>query len=109
MIVEIIHEAVAVAQPDEFTRLEVQSTSDFAAATRALAAAGLTHADEEDSQAGHVWLDIAALRAAALASGGAGDTEWQNSWDGMIGFARKHGWIRGDSVRAHVASAHSAQ
>lgn len=109
MIVEVTQDAVAVAHPDEFTRLEVHSSTDFAASVRALAAAGLTRTAEEDPEAGHVWLDIAALREAAVAAGGAGDAEWQSSWDGMIGFATKHGWIQGDAVRAHVVAADSTK
>ena len=55
-----------------------------------------------------VWLDAAALRAAAEAEATAPD--WAAQWDGMVGFARSRGWVSDDgaTLQVHVEPAAGA-
>ena len=50
----------------------------------------------------HVWVDIALLRADALAA--VEDPEFRDRFDGMIDYAAKKGWLNalGTRVRAHL-------
>lgn len=54
--------------------------------------------DDDD----HVWLDIAAVRAAGSAQ--VDDPGYLERFDGMIAYARSKGWVdaAGTRVRAHV-------
>lgn len=54
-----------------------------------------------DADGEHVWLDVAAARAAGAERT---DDEWVAGFDGMIAFAASKGWIddAGTHVRAHV-------
>jgi hypothetical protein len=75
--------------------VQIDQLDDLEALTRALGSLGqLDGAD-------HVWIDIQALR---IASGRAGDASWSSSFDAMIAYAAKHGWVNGSgtSVRAHI-------
>jgi hypothetical protein len=38
-----------------------------------------------------------------LAGERSGDRQWRARFDGMVDFARRHGWVHGDEVRMHVA------
>ena len=52
-----------------------------------------------------MWLDIAELRAGAAAGLSADAVDgWSASFDGMIGYATKSGWVdqSGTKVRAHI-------
>lgn len=59
-----------------------------------LIAAGLGSATS-----GHAWLDVAALRSAGADRG----ERWSSEFEQMIDFARDHGWVDGDRVRAHLS------
>lgn len=58
-----------------------------------------------DDDGEHVWLDIAAARAAGAAA--VDDETWTDRFDGMIAYARSKGWAdaAGTHVRAHVERA----
>jgi hypothetical protein len=75
---------------------EFRGVDDLAAAT-ALDAAGLGELSGD-----HVWLSVAALRAAADES-----PDWATRFDGMIGYAAGQGWASADGsqVQAHVVRA----
>ena len=49
----------------------------------------------------HVWIRVAAVRAAAAGRVGPG---WEADFDGMVAFARTKGWLNatGDAIAAHV-------
>jgi hypothetical protein len=49
----------------------------------------------------HVWIRIDALRELA---GAAATPEWEESFQGMLGYARSRGWVDDElnAVRAHV-------
>ena len=51
----------------------------------------------------HAWLSIAALSAL-----GPGDAGWQTSFEAMIAYADRAGWVSADKafVRAHIDSEH---
>lgn len=55
-----------------------------------------------DDDGAHVWLDIAAARAAGAAAADPGD--WVDRYDAMIAYAVSKGWGDGNGthVRAHV-------
>lgn len=48
---------------------------------------------------GHVWLRIAALRAAGDSGG-----DWNDRFDAMLRYAQRNGWVdaAGSRVRAHI-------
>jgi hypothetical protein len=48
---------------------------------------------------GHVWLQIAALRAAGDSGG-----DWNDRFDAMLRYAQRNGWVdaAGSRVRAHI-------
>lgn len=92
--------SLVVEQPDDCTRLAVLSPSDAAAAGAALRhlAAG------EPAEAGHVWLEVAALREHARPDPAAAD--WDERFNGMLAYAGRAGWLNpdGTAVKAHVVS-----
>jgi hypothetical protein len=51
---------------------------------------------------GHVFVTIQTLLR--LAGDRAGDRQWRGEFDGMVDFARRHGWVLGDEVRMHVVA-----
>ena len=52
---------------------------------------------EED---GHVVVTTQTLLR--LAGERASDERWRSQFNGMVDYARRHGWVRGDEVRMHV-------
>lgn len=48
----------------------------------------------------HVWIEIAALRAAASRTAMLPD--WDTQFDAMIAYAERSGWTTGSRVRAHL-------
>lgn len=85
-----------VLEPTDLTSLQVElDRVDEAAAARALAEAGLGVVRE-----GYAWLDVEALRAAALAGASA---DAAPGFDAMVAYARSRGWTSDDGrrVRAH--------
>lgn len=95
MFISIDNDGIASLQDiDEFKGFEVRSSLDPVRTQVALEAIGRL-ADE------HVWIPIAWIEA----HGRPGDAAWHAGLAGMIGFARKKGWVDGDNaVRAHLAS-----
>ncbi|MEV4137219.1 hypothetical protein AB0J72_34230 [Dactylosporangium sp. NPDC049742] len=49
---------------------------------------------------GHIWVRTRTLLE--LAGERASDQQWRGEFDGMIDYARRHGWVDGDEVRMHV-------
>jgi hypothetical protein len=49
---------------------------------------------------GHVFVTVQTLLR--LAGDRTGDRQWRGEFDGMVDFARGHGWVLGDEVRLHV-------
>jgi hypothetical protein len=90
---------VSLEEADDCTRLYVDVRAlDESAAGSALREAGLGSPGE----AGHLWLDIAALRERARATTAAAD--WDDRFDAMLAFARDKGWMdeTGKLVAAHI-------
>lgn len=89
---------VRLESPEDFKRFSVQidgPPDDLARIQKAAQAAGqLVDADT-------MWVSEAWLRQAPDC---ADDPAWQAGVTAMIGFARKHGWVRDGSgdIRAHV-------
>jgi hypothetical protein len=110
MIVEVLGGAqerpeARVVDVDNLTALHLalgEVTDDEAA--EVLERAGLGRFQDSDT----VFLDVAALHAAAQPRATAGD--WQAQWDAMIAKARSKGWLSEDgaTVRVHVESAAGA-
>lgn len=53
-------------------------------------------------QDGHVFVTTQTLLR--LAGERAADRRWRAQFDGMVDFARRHGWVHGDEVRMHVVA-----
>ncbi|WP_327000499.1 hypothetical protein OHA72_35940 [Dactylosporangium sp. NBC_01737] len=53
-------------------------------------------------QDGHVFVTTETLLR--LAGERASDRRWRGEFDGMVDFARRHGWMHGDEVRMHVVA-----
>ncbi|MFI5909343.1 hypothetical protein [Dactylosporangium sp. NPDC051541] len=51
-------------------------------------------------EAGHVVVTTEKL--VRLAGARASDPQWRSRFDGMVDYARRHGWVHGDEVRMHV-------
>ncbi len=91
---------LVVEQPDDCTRLSVLSPSGAATAgavLRHLAAGG-------PAAAGHVWVEVAALRAHARPASTANG--WDERFGDMVAYAGRAGWLSpdGTAVKAHVIS-----
>jgi len=110
MIVEVVggtqeHPEARIVDVDNLTALHLalgEVTDDEAA--EVLERAGLGRFQDSDT----VFLDVAALHAAAQPRGTAAD--WQAQWDAMIAKARSKGWLSEDgaTVQVHVESAAGA-
>ena len=110
MIVEIVggtdeRPEARVVDIDDLGRLRLalgEVTDDEAA--EVLERSGLGRWQDADT----VFLDAAALRAAAEPRATAGD--WSTQWDAMIAVARSNGWLSEDgaSIQVHVESAAGA-
>lgn len=84
-----------VEDATDFGRLVVELVGvDEAPGSRALAAAGLGEMGD-----GHAWLDLDALKAAAVAAS-------ERGFDEMVRYAAGRGWVADDGrrVRAHCES-----
>lgn len=96
MIVEIRlgadRAAVELLEPDVFTAFKVVLHGGGPPVTLA---AVVARVDE------HAWIRIEALRELA---GEAATPEWEESFQGMLGYARTKGWVDEEqgAVRAHV-------
>ncbi|GAB3443425.1 hypothetical protein [Actinophytocola sediminis] len=73
---------------------------EFAGVDDVTGAAAIAEAGLGTLEGDHVWLSIAALRAA-----GEHTETWRTGFAGMIDYARSQGWVRGEQVRAHVVRA----
>lgn len=107
MIIAVNDDSIRINEPYDLARLYVATRGTARDAAAYLVASGLAASAEEDDAQGpvHVWVDIAQLRARALAASGDRDEHWLSAWDSMIGFAASSGWVRdGSHVRAHVRS-----
>jgi hypothetical protein len=91
MIVRVSEGSWDLVEVEDLRRLHVE----VADGTAAEVAGRVDGAD-------HVWLDVAALRAAGQAK--AGDPGWAERFDSMIDYARSKGWLdeAGTAVRAHI-------
>jgi hypothetical protein len=72
---------------------------EFRAVEDALAGQALEEAGIGAVEDGHVWLHIAALRAAGDSGG-----DWNDRFDAMLRYAQRSGWVdaSGSRVRAHI-------
>ncbi len=101
---------VTVAEPDDCTRLHVQAPEGLSAsdADGVLRGAGLTGGPPADGE--QLWLDVAALRTAALRAVTPGETAepvgdgWAGRFDTMLAYATSKGWCDADGryVAAHI-------
>jgi hypothetical protein len=91
--------AVALDEPDDFTRFHVaaRGARDRSRLGDALAAAGAGALDGEDARVTVAW-----LRGAA-ATGRVGP-DWERGFTAMLGHAERKGWTDAarEAVRAHV-------
>jgi hypothetical protein len=92
VIVEIAAGGTRLLEADDFHSFKVV-TDDPAS----LAAGGVLARVE----GGHAWVLTEAVRELA---GAARTPEWEERFDGMLEFARSHGWVDDEAgaVRAHV-------
>lgn len=89
--------AVELRERNNFRELSIRVTGEADADQLSAALAGDGRLDDD----AHAYLEVAALRA--LAGDSARNEDWQNSFDGMIGYARSKGWVdQGGAVRAHI-------
>ncbi|MEI4271168.1 hypothetical protein TEK04_05495 [Klenkia sp. LSe6-5] len=86
-----------VTEVDDLRRLEVTAPVGMTTDELARCLTGLGAPDG----AGHVWLDIVALRKAG---GRSADPDWSARFDVMISFAQEQHWVGvdGTAVRAHL-------
>lgn len=93
MRIEVTGDGTTLRDPDDFKGFSVRVVGDDPA-TEALGKLG--RADDD-----HVFVDPAVLLR--LAGERAGEAEWRQSYDEMVAFAVKHGWVDDDGfIRAHV-------
>lgn len=103
MIVEVDNDGVRVREAENLRQLHIETTREPAEVRESLRRSGLAADVPDDRDDAHVWLDLRALREIAHRSGGAQVLEWDSSWQGMVDYAQKQGWVRDDqSVRVHV-------
>ena len=97
MIVDLTSGQPVLRDPDDLERLHVLATAAVDVG-RVLRDSGLGSQESE----GRVLLDIARLRAAALAQ--ASDPSWPAGWDAMVAYAASKGWLADDGAAlvAHV-------
>ena len=89
----------ALEEPEDCKAFHVQASGVAEGALDEVAAAlGDWAAGGAD---GHVWVSVAAVRAAAAGRVGPG---WDADFDGMVAYASTKGWLNatGDSLQAHV-------
>jgi hypothetical protein len=81
-------------RPDDLQAFKVVLDPALDGARRALEAAGAARVQE------HAWIPVARLRELA---GDAATPEWERGLQGMVGFARSHGFYDEElgAVRAH--------
>lgn len=87
-------------EPADCTRFHVEApAADTEAVGARLGAAGTAAGAPE----GHVWVDVAWVRAQAA---GRVPEDWPASFDGMLGYAGAKGWLdaTGASIQAHVVT-----
>lgn len=100
--VDAVAATASLAEAEDLGRLtvEVAGEADGSGLDRALGALGRPDGD-------HVWLDVAALRAAA----GPRDPDWQRRFDAMVDYARSRGWTdqAATRLRAHVVQVGEAR
>jgi hypothetical protein len=100
MIIDVTASGVALRDPREFDRFQVELAADVdLGEALTVAGAGRPAGD------GDVWVSTAWIRD-AMAEREDDDAEWQTGFEAMLGFARAQGWIAedGDGIRAHVIS-----
>ncbi|MFB9447760.1 hypothetical protein Dvina_12885 [Dactylosporangium vinaceum] len=88
MILRVEHGGVTLDDLDDLKRLSAHVEDDGALG------------EWGRREAGHVVLTTHQLLR--LAGARAGDSQWRSRFDGMVDYARRHGWIDGDEVRMHI-------
>lgn len=88
--------SATLREPRDFTALHVEvprgaEEQELGDAARTL---GIGQVEGE-----HVYLSLDGLRALAPP-----DEEWVDGFLGMVAYARSRGWVRGDTVRAHLVA-----
>jgi len=91
----------SLEEPADCTRFHVEApTLDTAEVGARLGEAGTA----EGAPEGHVWVDVAWVRAQAE---GRVPEGWAEEFDGMLAYATKKGWLDAESraIQAHVVEA----
>ncbi|MGI5174791.1 hypothetical protein ACQEVZ_00460 [Dactylosporangium sp. CA-152071] len=88
MILRVEGGGVTLVDLDDLTSLSAHILGDA------------TIGDRGRLEDGHLWVSTQTLLE--LAGARAGDQRWRGRFDGMIDYARQHGWVDGDEVRMHV-------
>lgn len=100
MIIRVTREGGArLEAPEDLKRFKLVAEGDLAgeALARALGEAGRVEGE-------HAWISQDWLRRA---SGRVGDADWLRGFEGMVGFARRQGWVDAatGAIRAHIERA----
>lgn len=85
-------------QDDGVTLVELDDLRSLSARIIGAATIGPWGRQEDD----HVFVSVQTLLG--LAGDRAGDPHWRGEFDGMVEFARRHGWVAADEVRLHVVA-----
>ena len=92
--------SVALEEPENCKEFHVvlAGEGDAAAVASALEVAGVGKAS---ARAGHVYVNVDAVRAMAAGRVGAG---WDEEFAGMLGYASSKGWLdeTGSAIEAHI-------
>jgi hypothetical protein len=87
--------SVQLVEPDDFKSFKILARGDATSL-----AGGVTDLGRLDAN-GDVYVDVQALKA--LAGDRGQDREWLQSFDGMVAYARDHGWTDDTgAIQAHV-------
>lgn len=91
-------EGVVVAEPDDLTRLHLQTDLDEDGVRAALTSTGTGRLVDPDT----ALLDLAVLRSRAGLLATAPD--WSQRWTAMTGYAASKGWLSDDgrAVQVHI-------
>jgi len=97
VIIVVTRHGIALEQPHDFRAFSIAVADDLTADTLRRALGDFAALQGES----HAWVSEAALRRLAPVRD---DRDWQKGLDGMIAYARKHGWVdaAAGTIRAHV-------